>query len=68
MVPWCAICKSVWGRLTQWQQQLGNGKLTAAEERTHFGLWAMAKSPIILGNDLSKISNATLAIIKNKVK
>ncbi|KAK3897854.1 glycoside hydrolase superfamily [Staphylotrichum tortipilum] len=46
--------------------QVGNGKLTAAEERTHFGLWAMAKSPIILGNDLSKISSATLAIVKNK--
>ena len=27
----------------------------------------MAKSPIILGNDLSKISSATLAIVKNKV-
>ncbi|KAF2281180.1 alpha-galactosidase [Westerdykella ornata] len=45
--------------------QLGNGKLTAAEERTHFGLWAMCKSPIILGNDLRKVSSATLAIIKN---
>ncbi|KAK3902318.1 hypothetical protein C8A05DRAFT_34003 [Staphylotrichum tortipilum] len=45
---------------------VGNGKLTAAEERTYFGLWAMAKSPIILGNDLSKISSAALAIVKNK--
>ncbi len=27
----------------------------------------MAKSPIILGTDLSKISSATLAIVKNKV-
>jgi hypothetical protein len=27
----------------------------------------MCKSPIILGNDLSKISSATLAIVKNKV-
>lgn len=46
--------------------QIGNGKLTAAQERTHFGLWAIAKSPIILGNDLSKISQANLALIKNK--
>jgi len=31
------------------------------------GLWAMAKSPIILGTDLSKIKASSLAIIKNKV-
>jgi alpha-galactosidase len=30
------------------------------------GLWAIAKSPIILGNDLSKISQANLALVKNK--
>ncbi|KAL8282824.1 hypothetical protein RB600_006006 [Gaeumannomyces tritici] len=46
--------------------QLGNGKLTAAQERTHMGLWAIAKSPIILGNDLSKISQATLSLVRNK--
>jgi alpha-galactosidase len=45
---------------------VGNNKLTENEERLHFGLWAIAKSPLILGNDLSKISSASLAIIKNK--
>jgi alpha-galactosidase len=45
---------------------IGNNKLTENEERLHFGLWAIAKSPLILGNDLNKISAASLAIIKNK--
>ncbi|KAK3318968.1 alpha-galactosidase [Apodospora peruviana] len=45
--------------------QIGNGKLTAAEERTHFGLWAMSKSPIILGTDLTKLSSDRLALVKN---
>lgn len=45
--------------------QIGNGVLTAAEERSHFGLWAIAKSPLLLGTDLSKISNSSLAIIQN---
>ncbi len=31
------------------------------------GLWALAKSPIILGTNLSKIKPSSLAIIKNAV-
>lgn len=49
-------------------KQLGNGGLTANEERAHFGLWAIAKSPIIMGTDMTKIKTATLDIIKNKVQ
>ena len=49
-------------------QIVGNGKLNTNEERLHFGLWAIAKSPLILGTDLSKISQTTLAIVKNKVR
>lgn len=30
------------------------------------GIWAIAKSPIILGTDLSKIKTSSLNIIKNK--
>ncbi len=48
-------------------QEIGNGGLTTAEERSHFGLWAISKSPLILGTDLTKISSASLAIIKNAV-
>jgi alpha-galactosidase len=49
------------------EQELGNGRLTEAEERAHFGLWAIMKSPIIMGTDMSKLKPSTLAIIKNKV-
>ncbi|KFZ04060.1 hypothetical protein V502_10442 [Pseudogymnoascus sp. VKM F-4520 (FW-2644)] len=45
---------------------IGNGKLTAAEERTHFGIWAISKSPIIMGTDVTKLSTETLNLIKNK--
>lgn len=46
--------------------EIGNGGLTAAEERAHFGLWAICKSPLILGMDLTKIPSSSLSIIKNK--
>jgi len=45
---------------------VGNNKLTENQERLHFGLWAICKSPLILGNDLNRISDASLRIIKNK--
>ncbi|KAJ3042207.1 hypothetical protein HDV00_007917 [Rhizophlyctis rosea] len=44
---------------------IGNGGLTDAEERTHFGLWAMCKSPLILGTDLSKIKSSSLKVVTN---
>ena len=49
------------------KQELGNGVLTEAEERAHFGLWAILKSPIIMGTDMTKLKASTLKIIKNKV-
>lgn len=48
-------------------KEVGNGGMTTAEERAHFGIWAISKSPLILGTDLSKISAASLAIISNSV-
>jgi alpha-galactosidase len=45
--------------------QIGNGVLTAIEEGTHFALWAFAKAPLIIGCDLTKISDSQLAILKN---
>lgn len=45
--------------------EIGNGKLTEAEERAHFGLWAICKSPLLLGTDLTKISDSSLVIVKN---
>jgi len=45
--------------------QIGNGGMTFDEYVTHFSMWALLKSPLILGNDLLNISNDTWAIITN---
>ncbi|MGZ8179269.1 glycoside hydrolase family 27 protein [Williamsia sp. SKLECPSW1] len=40
--------------------EIGVGSsLSAAEERTHLALWAMAASPLIAGNDLTQMSAGT---------
>lgn len=39
--------------------------LTNVEERTHFALWSFAKSPLIIGADLSSIQQSSLDILKN---
>jgi len=31
----------------------GNGDLTLAEERSHFTAWALTKSPLLVGTDVS---------------
>ncbi|KAK2761371.1 hypothetical protein FQN54_001893 [Arachnomyces sp. PD_36] len=45
---------------------VGNGVLTEQQERLHFGLWAIAKSPLVIGADLNTISETSLNIVKNK--
>lgn len=44
---------------------VGNSALTAAEQQTHFAFWAAAKSPLIIGTDLTTASAQTLNILKN---
>lgn len=34
--------------------EVGNGKLTFEENKTHFSLWCMMAAPLILGNDIRK--------------
>ena len=46
--------------------EVGNGPLTEAENRAHFSLWCMMAAPLILGNDLTTITQETLDIILNK--
>ena len=43
---------------------MGNGKLTLGEQRTHFALWALLKSPLLIGADLRSIDPDSLAILK----
>lgn len=35
-------------------------------EETHFGLWCMFSSPLLIGCDLSKLSETSLRLLKNK--
>lgn len=45
--------------------QLGNG-MSIEDEKTHFAMWCMMSTPLMIGCDLTKISNDTLNILKNK--
>ena len=46
--------------------EVGNGKLSAAENRAHFSLWCMLNAPLILGNDLRQIPDEILEVIMNR--
>ncbi|CAF0941120.1 unnamed protein product [Adineta ricciae] len=45
--------------------EVGNGGMTDAEYVTHFSLWCIAKAPLIIGCDVTKMSAATLATLTN---
>ena len=44
--------------------EIGRG-LSEAEERTHFGMWCMMSSPLLIGCDLTKIPESSLTLLKN---
>lgn len=44
--------------------EIGRG-LSAAEERTHFGMWCMMSSPLLIGCDLNTIPEESLRLITN---
>lgn len=46
--------------------EVGNGKLTYDQNMSHFALWCMMSAPLVLGNDIRKMSNSVLDIITNK--
>ena len=43
--------------------EVGNGGMTDTEYRTHFCLWSMMDSPLLIGTDLRKATPQTLAIL-----
>lgn len=49
--------------------EVGNNVFTIPEEQTHFSLWAIIKSPLVIGaalkDTLTSISSASLAILLN---
>lgn len=46
--------------------EVGNGKLTLAENRTHFSMWAMLAAPLLAGNDLPNMTPEIRAILTNR--
>jgi alpha-galactosidase len=45
--------------------EVGSGMLTEGENRAHFTLWAIMAAPLLAGNDLTTMSDATLSILVN---
>jgi alpha-galactosidase len=46
--------------------EVGNGKLTDDENKTHMSLWCLLAAPLLAGNDLTRMSPRTLAILTNR--
>jgi len=46
--------------------EVGNGKLSLAENRSHFSMWAMLAAPLLAGNDLPNMKPEIQAILTNK--
>lgn len=46
--------------------EVGRGGLTEEEEKTHFGMWCIMNSPLLIGCDLTKINDNSLALLQNK--
>jgi alpha-galactosidase len=46
--------------------EIGNGHMTDDEYRTHMSLWALTAAPLLAGNDIRSMTDATKAILLNK--
>jgi alpha-galactosidase len=46
--------------------EIGNGKMTDDEYRTHMSLWCLLAAPLMAGNDLAHMAPGTLAILTNR--
>ena len=55
-----------WGHNDPDMLEIGNGNITVEETRTHFALWAMMKSPLLIGTDITKLSQENIEILQNK--
>lgn len=44
--------------------EIGRG-LTPDEEKTHFGMWCIMSSPLLIGCDLTTLSSSSLKLLKN---
>ncbi|SMR42229.1 unnamed protein product [Zymoseptoria tritici ST99CH_1E4] len=46
--------------------EVGNQGMTADEQASHFAIWAMFKSPLMVSTDLLRLSDASRAVLQNK--
>jgi alpha-galactosidase len=46
--------------------EVGNGGMTDEEYRTHMALWSMLRAPLLAGNDVRDMSDATKATLLNR--
>lgn len=46
--------------------EVGNGRMTNEEYKTHFAMWCMLAAPLIAGNDLQNMTPETKSILLNK--
>jgi alpha-galactosidase len=46
--------------------EIGNGGMTDAEYRTHMSLWALLAAPLLAGNDIRSMTEATKAVLLNR--
>jgi alpha-galactosidase len=46
--------------------EIGNGHMSDDEYRTHMSLWALVAAPLLAGNDVRRMSEATKEILLNK--
>ena len=46
--------------------EVGNGKMTTDEYKTHMSLWVILAAPLLAGNDLSKMTDTDKSILMNK--
>ena len=46
--------------------EVGNGGMTLEEYKTHFGLWAISKAPLLIGCDINTMTKEIYNILTNK--
>ncbi len=54
-----------WGHNDADMLEVGNGNLTFEETRSHFAFWAAMKSPLLIGTDLTNLSQTNIDLLKN---
>lgn len=43
--------------------EVGNGGMTFSEYQSHFALWCLLKAPLLIGCDLTKMTDQTKSIL-----